>query len=289
MDIVSFYTAAEWDAEFTEHERRAAITDLESGKILYFPQLGFPHDQPFFLPYAMNKKTKNISFNIQTGELRGLQANRNHHVKLKLTMQRFSQLTKNLVSALFPRYADQVITGRTSYRPAQIKNRKSSARKDDSRLHVDAFPANPNQGNRILRVFSNINPYGESRVWRIGEPFSQVAKRFLPKISKPLPGSAKFFHWAGITKSRRTYYDHIMLQMHDRMKLDNNYQKQVKFTEICFPPNTSWIVSTDQVSHAAISGQYILEQTFYLPVAAMQNPELAPLHILENLLGRSLI
>ena len=48
-------------------------------------------------------------------------------------------------------------------------------RKDDTRLHVDSFPATPSGGRRILRVFSNVNPDGgrarggsatTSRRWR---------------------------------------------------------------------------------------------------------------------------
>jgi hypothetical protein len=80
-----------------------------------------------------------------------------------------------------------------------------------------------------------------------------------------------------------------MLKIHDRMKLDIDYQKQVKYKEISFPPGTSWIIYSDQVSHAAISGQYVLEQTFYLPTTAMVNPEEAPLRILEKLAGHYLI
>ena len=34
---------------------------------------------------------------------------------------------------------------------------------------------------------------------------------------------------------------------------------------------------TDQVSHAAMAGQYQLEQTFLLPVEAMSDPERSPL------------
>jgi hypothetical protein len=40
---------------------------------------------------------------------------------------------------------------------------------------------------------------------------------------------------------------------------------------------------TDQVSHAAMSGQYQLEQTFYLPVAAMIDESRSPLRVLERL------
>jgi hypothetical protein len=46
---------------------------------------------------------------------------------------------------------------------------------------------------------------------------------------------------------------------------------------------------TDEVSHAATAGQYQLEQTFLLPVGAMQNPQRSPLRVLEKLKGRRLV
>jgi hypothetical protein len=292
MDVFSICTAANWNIEFKKHQQETAISDLESGKIIFCPQLSFnldPSERMLFIPYLMNKKTKNISFNLKENRLKGIKADQKYRVRLKLMLVRFSEQANCFMSSLLSHYNNSFDIGRTSYRPVQIRNRKASARKDDRRLHVDAFPANPNKGNRILRLFTNINPYGEHRVWRIGENFKEVAQRFLPKIHKPIPGSAKFLHWLGITKSIRTHYDHIMLKIHDRMKLDIDYQKQVKYKEISFPPGTSWIIYSDQVSHAAISGQYVLEQTFYLPTTAMVNPEEAPLRILEKLAGHYLI
>ena len=38
-----------------------------------------------------------------------------------------------------------------------------------------------------------------------------------------------------------------------------------------------------------MSGQYMLEQTFILPVKAMVQPECAPLGIFERLKGRALV
>lgn len=46
---------------------------------------------------------------------------------------------------------------------------------------------------------------------------------------------------------------------------------------IDFPAHSTWLVFTDHVSHAALSGQFLLEQTFYLPVDAMVAPEKSPL------------
>ena len=57
-----------------------------------------------------------------------------------------------------------------------------------------------------------------------------------------------------ITKDYRSLYDHYMMYMHDMMKADKEYQKTVSQHEIHFPPGSTWIVDTDQASHAALSG-----------------------------------
>jgi hypothetical protein len=56
-----------------------------------------------------------------------------------------------------------------------------------------------------------------------------------------------------------------------------------------FPPGATWLAFTDEVSHAAMAGQYQLEQTFLLPVATMREPERSPLRILEGIKGRKLV
>ena len=97
-----------------------------------------------------------------------------------------------------------------------------------------------------------------------------------------MPGSAWLLEKTGITKGRRSAYDHVMLNLHDQAKLDDEYQRTAPRTHFEFPAQSTWIVFTDRVMHAALAGQFLLEQTFYLPVAAMQDPRLAPLRILEE-------
>ena len=63
----------------------------------------------------------------------------------------------------------------------------------------------------------------------------------------------------------------MMLQLHDLMKADTAYQADAPQTAFDFPAGSSWIAFTDQVSHAAMAGQYQLEQTFLLPVEAMRS------------------
>jgi hypothetical protein len=91
-----------------------------------------------------------------------------------------------------------------------------------------------------------------------------------------------------ITKSRRSAYDHFMLQLHDRMKADLEYQSGPNQSAYDFPAGSTWMAFTDQVAHAAMTGQHLLEQTFYLPVRSMMDESKSPLRILERLSGREL-
>jgi hypothetical protein len=91
-----------------------------------------------------------------------------------------------------------------------------------------------------------------------------------------------------VVKGRRTEYDHLMLGIHDRMKANLDYQARVPQNTLRFPPGATWVCFTDSVSHAAVSGQFALEQTFYLPAGAMKCPRLSPLRILERLTKRAL-
>ena len=79
-----------------------------------------------------------------------------------------------------------------------------------------------------------------------------------------------------------------MLQLHDLMKADTEYQAAAPQTSFEFPAGSTWMAFTDQVSHAAMAGQFQLEQTFLLPIDAMLDPQRSPLRVLERLIGRPL-
>jgi hypothetical protein len=267
-----------------------AVSALEDGKILFLPHYRFSvaNDEKVLFSPTVGGNAKNVSYSPATKELRGTQAIGQDAELLRGLMARFSDFAGDVVVRLVPSYQNGLIRGRTSFRPFQIEGRVSSWRKDDTRLHVDSFPSAPTQGKRILRVFSNVDPSGQSRVWRVGEPFEQVAARFLPSIRRPLPLSSIALQLLHITKSRRTEYDHIMLQLHDRMKSDSRYQAEVEQTEQEFPAGSTWLAFADQVAHAGTKGQYLLEQTFLLAPAQMRDQTKAPLQVLQRLTGRKL-
>ena len=149
---------------------------------------------------------------------------------------RYAEQSEAFALRLFPHYRGQLRRGNTSFRPIDVTGPPRSWRQDDTRLHIDAFPSNPMQGTRLLRVFCNVNPQGVPRRWRVGEPFEAHARRYLGTIGRPLPGSAWLLATLGITKRRRTEYDHVMLQLHDRAKADLDFQRSGPQVRVDFAP-----------------------------------------------------
>ena len=112
---------------------------------------------------------------------------------------------------------------------------------------------------------------------------------FFPQLKIPFFAKKHLLKWARITKTLRSDYDALMLQLHDRMKGDSEYQKNALQQRVEFPAGSTWVVFTDQVSHAALAGKFCLEQTFLLPVQGMQDPRTSPLKILEKTFQCALI
>lgn len=288
-DVVSF-PISDWNEACAAAEQQRATRALEAGKVLLFPQLRFPiedAERSLLTPIAAGR-AKNVSLDPASGRVRGSDADAAELKLLQAMMARFATLSMGLLRSVLPRYVAALQPARTSYRPVEVAGRPTSWRKDDTRLHVDSFPSSPVQGRRILRVFSNVHPQGVTRKWRLGEPFEQLAQRYVPSIPEPLPGSSFVLNALGVTKSRRSAYDHFMLRLHDEMKADVDYQSKAVRESFEFRSGVTWIVYTDQVSHAAMGGQYALEQTFLLPVEAMLDPAQSPLRVLERLRGHAL-
>ncbi len=283
LDLAGFAPAIPPDVQ------DAAVRVLEGGGVVALPRATFvlaEGERRFLSPAWSDGRAKNVSLD---GErLKGAQGGDRDLAELAAMVARFARDAATLVTALFPRYAPYVKRARTSFRPQPAVGRDVSWRKDDSRLHIDAFPSRPNHGERILRVFSNVNP-AEPRVWRVGESFETMARTLLPRIKSPLPGSAALLAALHVTKGTRSEYDHLMLNLHDGAKADMTYQRECAQQLVSFAPGTTWLCFSDQVMHAAVSGQYMLEQTIHLPLSALYDRARAPLAILERLTGRSLV
>ena len=148
-----------------------------------------------------------------------------------------------------------------------------------------------------MRIFTNLNPT-RARVWNTTEDFASIARKYaknagLEKIAEDDSSITRAVQSLGaklgLTAAGRTPYDMFMLRFHDYLKENAEFQKNTPKTEIDFPPLATWIVFTDCVAHAVMSGQYAIEQTFLIPPGALVNPQVAPYKILEEIAGRPLI
>ena len=259
--------------------------------MLYFPKLAFalqPQEKRLLAPSVLAPDVRNISLDAE-GRLKGVAGEADLQRDVAAMVGRFRTQAQALVHGLLPAYVPALRMAPTSYRPVQVETRTQSWRADDKRMHIDAFPSRPNYGERILRVFANVNPDGVPRVWRVGEPFDAVAARYLPRTKPYVRWQARLLRALHVTKSLRSDYDHLMLQLHDAMKSDADYQKSGPQQTVAFPPGSVWVCFSDQTPHAVMSGQYMLEQTLHLPAARQYNPDSSPLAILSRLTGRTLV
>lgn len=276
------------------HGNPAWIAALEAGKVLYFPNFGQHGFAPqkeelaLFREDIRDPKTRNISLS-SAGDLKGVVGDDDTKALMAGMIGRFRAEAEGLLANLVPRYGEHLRRGATSFRPAIVQNRVQSWRADDRRMHVDAFPSRPNYGERLLRVFTNVNQDGEPRVWRVGEPFEDVARRFLPKVKPYSAWQAKVLNALHVTKSLRSEYDHIMLQLHDAMKSDLDYQKNAPQVTFNFPPGCAWVCFSDQTSHAVMAGQYMMEHTLQLSPMHQYDKDASPLAILTRMQGHALV
>ena len=139
-----------------------AIAALEAGQVLFFPRLAFTlhaDEQRLLTPAVRDPKARNISLG-SDGQLKGGLGDAATLAALTTMVARFQTQAGSLIEQLLPHYVPALRAAPTSYRPMQVESRAQSWRADDRRLHVDAFVSRPNYGERILRVFTNINPVG---------------------------------------------------------------------------------------------------------------------------------
>lgn len=269
-----------------------AVEVLESGGLVVLPRRPFAlsvEEERFLDPVLLRPGVKNISLDPGTGSVSGAKVERTDAAALRAMIARYHGFATALLDALAPAYAAALQPRRTSFRPGPVGTRVLSARKDDRRLHVDAFPSNPVQGRRILRVFTNVDDEGRPRVWEVGEDgVGTLARAFRPNYAPP-GVETLFQERLGLIKGRRTAYDRAMLHLHDRAKLDERWQATTPRRRIEFAPGASWVVFTDALTHAALEGQNAFEQTWLLPVEAMTAPERSPLRELERAAGRALV
>ncbi|MGA2508675.1 MAG: Kdo hydroxylase family protein [Candidatus Acidiferrales bacterium] len=288
-------------AEERDARSRAYCELLERGQILFFrePPFDLPFEDRKFLlaqEWAELRLHKNVSYRPAEDILKGVTGDAATVERLHSIMRNYSNQVIEFLTKFLAPYAGKWTLDFSSFRPFEEERRGLPLHKRNDLLHVDAFPSRPTRGGRILRVFTNLNPT-KPRIWQTTEDFETLARRYaedagLSRIAEDSWVSRTVQDWGeklGFRGMGRTPYDMFMLGFHDYLKENTAFQKNCFKVRLEFPPLSTWLVFTDGVAHAAMSGQYALEQTFLIPPKALVAPEQAPYRILENLVGQPLI
>jgi hypothetical protein len=288
------------DSEVTRHAAAAEVCSrLESGDILFFPDNPIAleeSDRAFLLDQKQVNASyhKNISYRPTQDRLKGVDSKdeaskeRTHEI-----MREFSRKAVSFVASFLPKYSRDWKIDFASFRPIEEQGRNVSLRSRNDLIHVDNFPSRPSHGDRLLRIFTNINPV-RPRVWVTSDSFEQLAWQYAAKAGLPHPPSVltkaksralRLFSGMGLPVVDRPPYDQFMLRFHHWMKESETFQRSCPKDRWEFPPNTSWMCFTDTTSHACLSGQFALEQTFIVRLNSLYVPEKAPISILERMAG----
>jgi hypothetical protein len=272
---------------------------LEHGCILCFASTAFelPEAEREFLvsqKQSGSRFHKNVSYRPERDLLVGAEDDSDGRTRLHEIMRRYSRAVTGLIDNLLLPYAGRRKLDYASFRPIEEKGRKLSLHKRNDLLHYDAFPSRPTRGGRILRVFTNVNPSRE-RVWLTGNEFHTLAPELahaagLENFATPgaLDGFTRALSKLGLPFPDRAPYDRFMLHFHNWLKENREFQEKTSKVRTAFPSGCTWLVYTDGVPHAVLSGQYTLEQTFIIPPSALVSPEVSPIGVLERLAGKKM-
>lgn len=276
---------------------QTACEMLERGGILYFPETPFRFsdaDREFLLTQRQKDADyhKNIAYRPRENRITGVDSGSGMDVeRLRVIMSDFHDQVIAFLKVFLAPYAKSWHIDFASYRPLEERGRKMRLRARNDLLHVDSFATRPIYGDRILRAFININPE-QNRIWNTSDNFEVLVNQFRTAVPPPsalnaVPSSPtvaqRLLKALGMRANRNSPYDRFMLDFHNFLKENAQFQTSCRKDLWEFPPNSSWIVFTDMVSHAVLSGQFALEQTMIISQRDLVTPEKAPINILRKL------
>ncbi|HKU24454.1 MAG TPA: Kdo hydroxylase family protein [Candidatus Sulfotelmatobacter sp.] len=275
---------------------------LEAGDIIFFPKtpISIPSsDLEFLIGHQQvgGAYHKNIAYRPLEDRITGFEAqDPKITARLRVIMRCYSDGVIDFLRGFLAPYQARWRVDYASYRPEEEQGRDLSLRKRNDLLHTDAFPTRPTHGDRILRFFNNINPQ-RTRNWITTDTFDVLVEKMCAGgldggTIVPLPSSMQMSPakraLAGIglgalaPSLKRSPYDEFMMRFHNYLKENSSFQQNCPKQHWEFPPGSSWMVYTDMVSHAVLSGQFALEQTLIVSRQVMVTPEKSPYGVLSK-------
>jgi len=109
MNPLSTLDLTEWDPALPTEAAAAATAALESGNVLYMPQLRFAlaaSEQRFLSPQWLEGTAKNVSYDPRVAAIAHTSAAGDDRAQLTQLMARYAQHAHALVASVCPHYGD---------------------------------------------------------------------------------------------------------------------------------------------------------------------------------------
>ncbi len=301
--LLNVFDASDSDIDSAPSEAIGAA--LESNRIVRFARCPFPLPDEMQLRHLRMElprrlRLKNVSYHPSGRQLRGLDADADLHARTRELLQGHLDAVTGFLRRVMPHLSTDWTVGKCSFRPIQERGRNLSPHASNELVHIDAGAYGATHGDRILRFFVNINDH-EDRVWATKGSLEEVlarhgrdagllddSGRLRLRIDPSLADRAFSFAvrgLVGLNGSARALdsspYDRAMRQLHNYMKDSETFKSDMRgYEEIRFPPGSAWMVFTDGLSHASLSGQHALVTTLIIRRAALRQPQFAPYNLL---------
>jgi hypothetical protein len=280
---------------------------LETNHIVYFPTCPFPIPDESVLNYLRTElptrlKLKNISYHPEANRVTGIDADEQTRDRVTAILKDHLAAVSGFLKKHIAHLTADWTIGTCSFRPIQERGRGLDPHASNELVHIDAGAYGATDGDRILRFFVNVNEH-EDRVWATKGPIEDIVERFgrdaglvdeHGKLAVRLDKGLGDRTFSGLVRGLARLnplarsldsspYDRAMRRLHNFMKdADSFHRDQRGQEEIRFPPKSAWMVFTDSVSHASLSGQFALVTTIIVPRKNMQRPEYAPINVLAG-------
>ena len=276
---------------------------LERGEIIRFPRspIQLPSATDLLLlrdelPKQLN--TKNVSYHPESDQVHGVPLQGELHDVAYRLLKAHSLAVEAFLKKTIGHLTENWTVGTSSFRPIQEKGRALKPHASNELVHVDAGAYGATNGDRILRFFVNVST-GEDRVWATKGTFSQLYAKHADAAGIAGPHNVergplgnlrtrilRGLVAAGVKEALvadSSPYDRLMRRFHNYMKDTPAFQtRDADYHELRFAPGSAWMVFTDSASHASISGQHALVNTFIVRLAQCRLAPVAPLNILRT-------
>ncbi len=280
---------------------------LEANRIVFYPLCPIPLPSAADLHYLRSDlparlRLKNVSYHPEADRVTGVDANPAERERLRGILAGHLHAVSAYLREQIDYLTKDWTIGTCSFRPIQERGRGLKPHASNELVHVDAGAYGATDGDRILRFFVNVSE-SEDRIWATKGPIDDIVARFgreaglidaagrlaLP-IDKGAPDHlrsailrllARVHPLARVLDS--TPYDRAMRRLHNYMKDNPSFQSDPRgHEELRFGPGSAWMVFTDGLSHASLSGQFALVTTLILRRRHMRHPQFAPFNVLAG-------